>query len=124
MRKARKCPSLHGLGNDIKAARNAMHLTRKDLAEMVGIDPRYLANIENSGSMPSLPVFYELVKICRLPLERYFFDVPENRDSEQRQRVRHKLSICGRGIPADYRGSFGRGPAYAGGAGGEGLNAA
>ena len=95
MRKARKCPSLHGLGNDIKAARNAMHLTRKDLAEMVGIDPRYLANIENSGSMPSLPVFYELVKICRLLLERYFFDVPENRDSEQRQRVRHKLSICG-----------------------------
>ena len=72
-----------------------MHLTRKDLAEMVGIDPRYLANIENSGSMPSLPVFYELVKICRLPLERYFFDVPENRDSVQRQRVRHKLSICG-----------------------------
>ena len=65
------------------------------LVALVGIDPRYLANIENSGSMPSLPVFYELVKICRLPLERYFFDVPENRDSEQRQRVRHKLSICG-----------------------------
>lgn len=94
MRKARKCPSLHGLGADIKAARNAMRLTRKDLAEMVGIDPRYLANIENSGSLPSLPVFYELVRVCRLPLERYFFDAAEDQESEQRQRVQHKLSLC------------------------------
>lgn len=61
---------------------------------MVGIDPRYLANIENSGSMPSLPIFYELVKICKLPLERYFFDIPEVQDSEQRQRVSHKLALC------------------------------
>jgi transcriptional regulator with XRE-family HTH domain len=94
MRKARKCPSLAPLGEDIKAARDAMKLSRKDLAEMVGIAPRYLANIENSGSLPSLPIFYELVKICKLPLERYFFDIPELRDSEQRQRVNHKLGLC------------------------------
>lgn len=94
MRKPRKCPSLKPLGADIKAARQAMKLSRKDLAEMVDIDPRYLANIENSGSMPSLPIFYELVTICKLPLERYFFDVPEVQDSEQRQRVSHKLALC------------------------------
>lgn len=94
MRKARKCPSLAPLGEDIKAARDAMKLSRKDLAEMVGIDPRYLANIENSGSLPSLPIFYELVKICKLPLERYFFDIPETQDSEQRQRINHKLGLC------------------------------
>lgn len=94
MQKAKKCPSLAPLGNDIKLARNAMNLSRKDLAEMVGIDPRYLANIENSGSMPSLPIFYELVRICKLPLERYFFDLPETQNSEQRQRVNHKLSLC------------------------------
>ena len=94
MRKARKCPSLVGLGTDIKAARNAMNLTRQDLAEMVGIDPRYLANIENSGSMPSLPVFYELVRICKLPLEHYLFDVQEAESSEQRRRIKLKLSIC------------------------------
>ena len=61
---------------------------------MVGIDPRYLANIENIGSLPSLPVFYELVRICKLPLERYFFALPETEDSELRQRVSHKLEIC------------------------------
>lgn len=72
MRKSRVCSSLDKLGGDIKSARTALHLTRRDLAEQVGIDPRYLANIENSGSMPSLPIFYELVRICKLPLERYF----------------------------------------------------
>lgn len=94
MRKGRTYPSLSPLGADLKAARRAMGLSRKDLAEMVGIDPRYLANIENSGSMPSLPIFHDLVRICRLPLERYFFDLPEERESEQRQRVNHKLALC------------------------------
>ena len=94
MRKSRGRSNLSGLGSDIKAARNAMSLTRRELAEMVGIDPRYLANIENMGSLPSLPVFYELVRICKLPLERYFFELPETEDSELRQRVSHKLEIC------------------------------
>ena len=57
---------------DLKAARKVLRLSRRALAEMVNIDPRYLANIENSGSLPSPPVFYQLVKICKLPVERYF----------------------------------------------------
>lgn len=94
MQKPRKCPSLKPLGEDIKAARKAMKLTRRSLAEMVDIDPRYLANIENSGSLPSLPIFYQLVKICKLPLNKYFFDMPENQTSGQRQRISHKLALC------------------------------
>jgi len=82
------------LGNDIKEARKALNLSRKNLAEMVHIDPRYLANIENSGSFPSLPLFYELVKICKLPVEDYFFPKTGNKDSEQRKRTNHKLRLC------------------------------
>lgn len=26
------------------------------------------------GALPSHPVFYQLVKICKLPVERFFFD--------------------------------------------------
>ena len=95
MRKERTCPSLTPLGEDLKAARRAMGLSRKDLAELVGIDPRYLANIENSGSLPSLPICHALVKVCKLPLERYFFDWDSCGDSELRQRVSHKLALCG-----------------------------
>lgn len=69
-------------------------MTRRTLADQLGIDPRYLANIENSGSLPSLPIFYELVRICKLPADRYFFEQEEGQPSEQRRRVSQKLTLC------------------------------
>ena len=42
------------------------------LKEMVGIEWRYLANIENQGAIPSLPVMIQLIKVCGLPVERYY----------------------------------------------------
>lgn len=50
------CPGFETFGADVKAARKAKRLTRKVLAEIVGIEWRYLANIENKGTIPSLPV--------------------------------------------------------------------
>ena len=35
---------------------------------MVGIEWRYLANIENKGTIPSLPVVIQLIKTCGLPV--------------------------------------------------------
>ncbi len=49
MAKVEDCPGFETFGADVKAAREAKRLTRKTLAEMVGIDWRYLANIENQG---------------------------------------------------------------------------
>ena len=49
MAKVEDCPGFETFGADVKAARKAKHLTRKVLAEMVGIEWRYLANIENKG---------------------------------------------------------------------------
>jgi len=40
--------------------------------QSVGIEWRYLANIENQGAIPSLPVMIQLIKVCGLPVERYF----------------------------------------------------
>lgn len=94
MRKTRECSNLKTLGADIKAARLALRMTRRALADQLGIDPRYLANIENSGSLPSLPIFYELVRICKLPADRYFFEQEEGQPSEQRRRVSQKLTLC------------------------------
>jgi transcriptional regulator with XRE-family HTH domain len=61
---------------------------------MVGIESRYLANIENEGTIPSLPVIIQLVRICGLPMERYFNADAMREESEQRQRVSHKLKLC------------------------------
>ena len=92
MAKVEDCPGFETFGADVKAAREAKRLARKTLAEMVGIEWRYLANI------PSLPVMIQLIKVCGLPVERYFNPEIMREESEQRQRVSHKLKLC----PEEY----------------------
>lgn len=86
--------AFNSFGNDLKEARQAMKLSRKQFCEIVKIDPRYLANIENSGFIPSLSLFYDLVTACNLPVEKYFYPAPDNQDSEQRNRIKLKLALC------------------------------
>jgi transcriptional regulator with XRE-family HTH domain len=82
-------------GADMKEARKALGLSQRAFAETIGIDPRYLANIENSGALPSLPVFYEIVSLCKLPVERYFCPEAETaRESRERERAALKLTVC------------------------------
>lgn len=88
------CPGFETFGADVKAARSAKHLSRKTLAEIVNIDSRYLANIENEGTIPSLPVIIQLIKECGLPVERYFNPEVMREESAQRQRISHKLKLC------------------------------
>ncbi len=94
MAKVKDCPGFESFGADVKGARKAKNLARKDLAEKVNIDTRYLANIENEGTIPSLPVIIQLVKLCGLPMERYFNPEVMREESKLRQRVSHKLALC------------------------------
>ena len=73
MAKVEDCPGFETFGADVKAARKARRLARKALAEMVGIEWRYLANIENKGTIPSLPVVIQLKFVMKLKSE---FDTP------------------------------------------------
>ena len=98
MAKIEDCPGFETFGADVKEARKAKNLARKDLAEKVNIDTRYLANIENEGTIPSLPVVIQLIKICGLPVERYFNPELMREESSERQRVSHKLQLC----PEEY----------------------
>lgn len=92
------CPGFETFGSDVKMARGALKLSRRTLAEMVHIDPRYLANIELSGAIPSVPIVMQLIRICKLPAERYFNPELLREESEQRQRTSHKLQLC----PEEY----------------------
>lgn len=94
MANIKDCPGFETFGADVKAARIAKHLSRKTLAEIVNIDSRYLANIENEGTIPSLPVIIQLIKECGLPVERYFNPEVMREESSQRQRISHKLKLC------------------------------
>ena len=94
MAKIEDCPGFETFGADVKAARNAKHLSRRALAEIIDIDSRYLANIENEDTIPALPVIIQLIKICGLPMERYFNPEVMREESELRQRVGQKLKLC------------------------------
>ena len=88
MAKVEDCPGFETFGADVKEARKAKNLARKDLAEKgEQLIPGNLANIENEGTIPSLPVIIQLVKICGLPMERYFNPEVMREESELRQRV-------------------------------------
>ena len=93
MAKIEDCPGFETFGADVKEARKAKNLARKDLAEKVSIDPRYLANIELEQTVPSMPVVLQLIRICKLPVERYFNPSLIAENTEQRQRVNHKLQL-------------------------------
>ena len=88
------CPGFETFGVDVKAARKAKRLSRKTMAEIINVDARYLANIENDGTIPSLPVVIQLIKECGLPVERYFNPEIMREESAQRQRISHKLKLC------------------------------
>ncbi|WP_456236700.1 helix-turn-helix domain-containing protein [Clostridium porci] len=47
----------------MQQAREAVGMSRRELAERVGIDPRYLANIELCGTIPSVPVVMQLIRL-------------------------------------------------------------
>ena len=63
------CPGFETFGADVKAARNAKHLSRRAL-------------------------IIQLIKVCGLPVERYFNPEVMREESAQRQRVSHKLKLC------------------------------
>lgn len=94
MANIKDCPGFETFGADVKAARSAKHLSRKTLAEIINIDSRYLANIENDATIPSLPVIIQLIKVCGLPVEWYFNPEVMREESAQRQRISHKLKLC------------------------------
>lgn len=94
MAKIEDCPGFETFGADVKAAREALNISRRVLAEQIHIDPRYLANIELEQTVPSIPVVLQLIRICKLPVERYFNPSLIAEISEQRQRIKHKLQLC------------------------------
>ena len=94
MAEVKDCPGFETFGEDVRAGREAQGMTRKTLAEKVDVSSRYLANIELGLIIPSVPVMLQLIRICHLPVERYFNPDLIQENSEVRRRVRHKMQLC------------------------------
>ena len=85
MAKIEDCPGFETFGADVKAARKAKRWARRTLAEMVSIDYRYLANIENKGQHPSLQIFFELMLRYNISVDQFLLDTPTQKDTKRRQ---------------------------------------
>ncbi len=94
MAKVEDCPGFETFGEDVRAGREAQGMARRVLAEKVNVSTRYLANIELGLIIPSVPVMLNLIRVCHLPVERYFNPDLIQQNSEVRRRVRHKMQLC------------------------------
>lgn len=86
MAKVEQCPGFETFGADVKTAREKLGISRRELAEKIGVDPRYLANIELNATIPSMPLVVQLFHLCRLPAEKYFNPELRKQETEQYQR--------------------------------------
>ena len=74
-------------GKAIKEARTTRGESRKKVSDDMNLSPRYLANIENKGQLPSLQIFYELVTLLDVSVDQFFFPNKETDKSTQRRQL-------------------------------------
>ena len=63
---------MDNFGAVIKNARLQAGLTRKELADNLGISPRHLKNIENNHKKPSLKLLHHLIRELSIPADLIF----------------------------------------------------
>ncbi len=88
MRKKRpKVFDFKPLGRAIRHLREDQELTRERVAEIVDIDARYYAKIEDSGQYPSFGVLYALVKMFNISVDEFFHADKATAKSTKRRNV-------------------------------------
>ena len=80
----------HRLGYKIKSAREDRKLTQERLAEMIGITPGYLSEIENKKTIPSFAIVCSLFKTLNLSLD----DIIYHAESNSSRDIVRLLSQC------------------------------
>lgn len=67
------------IGRIIKKHRKQLNLTQIELAEQIGVDPKYISRIETGVSSPSLNTIEKIFKILNINAEN-LFDTEQNFD--------------------------------------------
>ena len=95
MKRTTEIYDFKAFGAAIKAARKAKGISRNQLADKMGIAPRYIASIENSGQYASLQSLYELVTFLEVSVYQFFFPDKEVDKSTQRRQLDSLLDEMG-----------------------------
>jgi transcriptional regulator with XRE-family HTH domain len=81
------------LGSAIKAARMENKVTQEQLAEMIGIAPSHVKQIEAGNRSPSVEVLFKLAQTLNFSVDEAFF--PDRRDEpELLYKIERGLKQC------------------------------
>ncbi|MBN7771746.1 helix-turn-helix domain-containing protein [Clostridium aminobutyricum] len=86
-------------GSAIRNARLENKLTQERLAEMVGVTPVHVKQLEAGTRMPSVEVLHDIAIVLNLSVDRVFFPT-ETKDSELLDKIERVLRLC---TPHDLR---------------------
>ncbi|GIW60923.1 MAG: hypothetical protein KatS3mg087_1989 [Patescibacteria group bacterium] len=74
------------LGERIRLARKHLDLSQIELAQLVGVSDKAISSYEVGRAVPPLDILKKISEYTRKPVG-YFFDEPEERQSELRDRL-------------------------------------
>lgn len=80
------------LGAAIKAARIDNKFTQEQLAEIIGVAPSHIKQMESGSRCPSVEVLYKLAKTLNLSIDAIFF--PKNNESYLIDKIELCLREC------------------------------
>jgi transcriptional regulator with XRE-family HTH domain len=66
------------VGVKVKALRSRNGFSQKELAEMVGVTPSTISQIESSAIYPSLPVLFKIAKTLKVDISSFFSEMTDN----------------------------------------------
>ena len=75
------------LGREIKRKRESMGWTQEYLAQLIDRTSHTVMYMETRGQHPSLNVFYQVVTLLDISVDRFFFPNRHSKESERRQRI-------------------------------------
>lgn len=82
----------HPLGREIKRKREDKGWTQEYLAQLVDRTPRSIMYIENRGQHPSLNIFFKIVTLLSISVDKYFYPDKYNGENERRRRIDQLLN--------------------------------
>ena len=82
----------HALGKEIKRSRKAKGWTQEQLAYIVDRAPRTIMYNENDGQHPSLNIFFKIVTLLDISVDKFFYPDKQDGESERRKHIDQMLN--------------------------------
>lgn len=86
----------NGYGKAIRKARKSNNLTIEQLAQKVGVTPRYIQKLENEDSKPSFETISNIIKVLSCDANQLFYIDYEDESDLDVDIVINKIRECNR----------------------------